>query len=203
MIRLYFTILCSFAAALLLAQPHLPVDSLHDGDLLFVVNGGGNAITDVTHGVEGYPVDHVAIFHWIGTEPVVIQAVPGHGVEMVSIDSLCSLMAGRVCAAGFDARESIVQAQRHIGKPYDNYFDASDQAMYCSELVQKSFVTRRGKRVFKTIPMEFRDASGAIPQFWVDHYRQAGRQVPEGKPGTNPGALSRSPQVVILGQLDF
>ena len=111
-------------------QTHFPIDSLYEGDLLFVVNAGSNAITDVTHGIGGYPIDHVAIFHWVGTEPMVIQAVPCHGVEMVSLDSLNSmLLIGRVGAADFDARGSIARAQRHIGKPYDDYFDANDQAL--------------------------------------------------------------------------
>ena len=98
-----------------------------------------------------------------------------------------------------------------------------DSAVYCSELVQMSFVFRgqreRGaadgtdgtdctdgedyaaEAVFATIPMSFHDSTGRVTEFWTKFYAARGLAVPEGEPGTNPGQLSRDPNVRILGRL--
>jgi hypothetical protein len=49
--------------------------------------------------------------------------------------------------------------------------------------------------------MSFHDNSGEITNFWKEYYRKAGKEVPEGAPGSNPGDLSRNPKVKIIGQL--
>ena len=74
-------------------------------------------------------------------------------------------------------------------------------AIYCSELVQFSFVDKQGKRVFSPIPMSFHDSQGQITEFWIRFYKEHGMEVPEGFPGTNPGELSRRNNVMVLFQL--
>ena len=76
-----------------------------------------------------------------------------------------------------------------MGKPYDYYYLPDDKEIYCSELVQISYVTDDGKLIFSTIPMTFRNREGEIPEFWVKHYAKKGIAIPEGEPGTNPGEL--------------
>lgn len=44
-------------------QNEINVKSLAEGDLLFCVAENGNNITDVTTGLDGKQIDHVAIFH--------------------------------------------------------------------------------------------------------------------------------------------
>ena len=41
--------------------------------------------------------------------------------------------------------------------------------------------------------------SGRITPYWHDYYARQGLQVPEGEPGSNPGDLSRSAAICILG----
>ena len=41
--------------------------------------------------------------------------------------------------------------------------------------------------------MNWRDAEGRLPEYWVEHFRQLGAEVPEGVPGTNPTDMARSP----------
>ena len=55
--------------------------------------------------------------------------------------------------------------------------------------------------VFGTIPMSFHDSAGRVTEFWTKFYEVRGLTVPEGEPGTNPGQLSRDPNVRILGYL--
>lgn len=185
----------------------LPVLSqgLREGDLLFVCSDSSNAITDVTSGVEGLPIDHVGIVHRIGGDEgllYVIEAIKPL-VCLTPIDSfLCNndkMIVGRVNIK-MDAHKSIRNCLRMVGKPYDDLYLPGDSAIYCSELVQLNYVTPDGKRIFDPIPMSFHDETGQVTDYWTEFYSRRGMAVPEWKPGTNPGELSRRPQVTIIGK---
>lgn len=205
------------------SDERVSVSDLRGGDLLFVVNGQGNNITDVTDGVDGLGIDHIAVF----SDGNVIEAIPEYGVVENPLDSFLvrlsdreSVLVGRI--EGLDVEESVTNARKFLGKPYDDIFMPSDSAIYCSELVQKSFVFKDGLKerdqnvkevdskatgsgtkhfVFGTIPMSFHDSTGNVTEFWAKYYSARGLAVPEGEPGTNPGQLSRDPNVKILGRL--
>lgn len=215
------------------SDERVSVSDLRGGDLLFVVNGQGNNITDVTDGVDGLGIDHIAVF----SDGNVIEAIPEYGVVENPLDSFLvrlsdreSVLVGRI--EGVDVEESVANARKFLGRPYDDIFMPSDSAIYCSELVQKSFVfkdrlkerdhnvkgmavvrddvkdmnpkvTGSGDKhfVFGTIPMSFHDSTGNVTEFWTKFYSARGLAVPEGEPGTNPGQLSRDPNVKILGRL--
>lgn len=205
------------------SDERVSVSDLRGGDLLFVVNGQGNNITDVTDGVDGLGIDHIAVF----SDGNVIEAIPEYGVVENPLDSFLvrlsdreSVLVGRI--EGLDVEESVTNARKFLGKPYDDIFMPSDSAIYCSELVQKSFVfkdvlkerdqnvkevdskaTGSGTKhfVFGTIQMSFHDSTGNVTEFWTKFYSARGLAVPEGEPGTNPGQLSRDPNVKILGRL--
>lgn len=205
------------------SDERVSVSDLRGGDLLFVVNGQGNNITDVTDGVDGLGIDHIAVF----SDGNVIEAIPEYGVVENPLDSFLvrlsdreSVLVGRI--EGLDVEESVTNARKFLGKPYDDIFMPSDSAIYCSELVQKSFVFKDGLKerdqnvkevdskatgsgakhfVFGTIPMSFHDSTGNVTEFWAKFYSARGLAVPEGEPGTNPGQLSRDPNVRILGYL--
>lgn len=215
------------------SDERVSVSDLRGGDLLFVVNGQGNNITDVTDGVDGLGIDHIAVF----SDGNVIEAIPEYGVVENPLDSFLvrlsdreSVLVGRI--EGVDVEESVANARKFLGRPYDDIFMPSDSAIYCSELVQKSFVfkdrlkerdhnvkgmavvrddvkdmnpkvTGSGDKhfVFGTIPMSFHDSTGNVTEFWAKFYSARGLAVPEGEPGTNPGQLSRDPNVRILGYL--
>ena len=169
------------------------VDKLRPGDLLFHVVKESNAITDVTPGM----IDHVAI---VVTTDSVIEAVPKSGVHIVPVDTLLQddgyWIHSRVKTV--DAHQSIARARRYLGLPYDSLFLPDNRAVYCSELVQVSFVDSQGKLLFEPVPMSFHDGSGQILPYWEAFYARQGMDVPEGWPGTNPGELSKRPIVVIV-----
>ena len=182
---------------------------LHDGDLLFFAPAKSNAITQVTSGIGNTAIDHVAIVHLADSGITTIEAVH-RGVVIMPVDSTRlrarqrneAVMVGRV-DGGLDIAASIANALQHLGKPYDFYFEPSDSAIYCSELVQKAFVDIAGEPVFGTIPMSFHTPDGKILPYWTEYYRRVGKTVPEGAPGTNPGQLSRSQRLIIIGRLTF
>jgi len=177
--------------------------TLHEGDLLFCCTDSANAITDVTNGVSGLSIDHVAIVHHIGEFTYVIEAIKP-AVCLTPIDTFMlhnpHVVVGRVNVQ-WDTNASVRHALNYVGKPYDDVFLPGDSALYCSELVQLCYVDQRQQLVFGTIPMSFHDASGQITPYWREFYQSRGMTVPEGRPGTNPGELSQREQVTIVGEL--
>ena len=175
-----------------------------EGDLVFVLSESENAITAVTTGFDSLPVDHVAIVHRIGGDngPLyLIEALPRNGAVLTPLDSLLKRTQGRVLTArvtGVDVQASVRHALQYVGRPYDFYYQPADSAIYCSELVQLSYVDSTGNAIFPTIAMTFCDRPGHIADYWQEHYRRAGLPVPEGAPGTNPGHQSRDPHVSIM-----
>ena len=168
---------------------------LTTADLLFHVTPQANAITDVTPGM----IDHVAI---VLNSNSVIEAV-GRGVVITPIDSLRQqsgyYLIGRV--RNVHRTWSVERARTYCGRPYDHFFLPDNEAIYCSELVQLSFVDKQGRCLFAPIPMSFHDDTGQITDYWRRFYAEHGMEVPEGRPGTNPGELSRRQQIRIIGRL--
>lgn len=178
-------------------------DGLHEGDLLFCVNPQGNNITNVTQGIGGRQIDHVAIVHKQDREVFALEAIH-KGVCLTPIDSFMGRRMKVLQARLKDTVgvcRSVERALHWLGKPYDFYFMPDDSAFYCSELVQKSYLTSKGKLVFKPVPMSFHDKTGKITPYWTAYYAKQGLVVPEGMPGSNPGGLSRSRKIRILGWL--
>ena len=201
-------ILLCMSAPLFAQLPIAEPSDLMDCDLLFVTSPEpeGNVITDVTEGYDGLPIDHVAIFYNSETGGRVVEAVPDGGVRMVSIERFqednhqARIYVARVNQT-FDPSQTLRNALSWVGRPYDHLFLADNEAIYCSELVQFSFVDEQGQQIFSPIAMSFHDGSGAITRYWQEFYREHGMEVPEGKPGTNPGEMSRRPNVSVLYRL--
>lgn len=198
---LWLTLLLSAVCVSAQRLENVGLGSLCEGDLLFCAQEKGNNITDVTQGVGGMKIDHVAIFHRQGGRTFALEAIHS-GVGLTPTDSFMArrevVLAARLRDTLGVAR-SVERALRFIGRPYDFNFMPDDSAFYCSELVQKCYRDSRGELVFKPIPMSFHDQSGRITPYWHAYYARQGLQVPEGEPGSNPGDLSRSAAICILG----
>lgn len=181
-------------------------DSLREGDLVFVCENKNNAITKVTCGIHDATIDHVGIVIWKDRQWEVLEAIH-RGVVLTSLDQLISrhtfsgtnssILYGRV-TGDVDIPASIRRAMSYLGRPYDFYFMPDDKEIYCSELVQKSYVDHSGHLIFHSIPMSFHNHKGHILHYWKRYYQKAGMTVPEGMPGSNPGDLSRNKRVIIL-----
>lgn len=92
----------------------------------------------------------------------------------------------------FDTADVISCANRFLWKPYDDAFLPDNDKVYCSELIYECF-WKDGEHLFEAKPMNWRDADGKIPEYWIDHFQKLGVPVPEGVLGTNPTDLARSP----------
>lgn len=176
---------------------------LAEGDLLFCASPKGNQITDVTQGVEGLKIDHVAIVHFVGKKWYALEAIH-KGVCLTPSDSFLvrrnGVLVARLCDT-VGVNKSVERAMAQLGKPYDFNFMPDDSAFYCSELVQKSYRDASGQLIFHPIPMSFHDKTGMVTPYWKDYYARQGLCVPEGAPGSNPGDLSRNKALRMLGWL--
>lgn len=210
MIRIILTLII----AMLMTQETAAQRRLRNGDLLFNVTDTASAsdfaksIVGSTSGLGQAQVSHVAIVCREHGKIFVLEATSKHGVWMCPLADYLEaadkdagnhpmVMVGRV-KGRVDLRTSIARAKQYIGRNYDFTFDPSDEEMYCSELVQKSYVDRDGSLIFQPIPMSFHDDEGRILPYWIDYYLKRDLDVPEGEPGSNPGALSRDARIQIL-----
>lgn len=175
------------------------------GDLLFQVNEPSamtNAITDATAQEERYKISHVAIYRQNGDRQWVLEASSRGGVRRIawreflassaSIGGQPGVIVMRVDAE-FPVEEAIRRAESHIGEPYDYFYLPDNGKMYCSELVCESYRFADGSPIFTTRPMNFRNAAGELPAFWVELFDRLGEPVPEGVPGTNPAEMAKDP----------
>ncbi|MDR3184718.1 MAG: hypothetical protein LBT49_04865 [Prevotellaceae bacterium] len=185
--------------------------ALQSGDLLFHVGKGsalGEAIAQVTSGAGNVNYTHVGIVSVEDGNVFVIEATTPsvrkvavdtflndarkiNGLPMVAVGRLQSKYHGII-------PQAIKNAGTYIGKPYDYVFSPDNDAYYCSELVQLSFKDKRGKPVFTTRKMTFKDDTGRTPRAWEEHFAEHNAPVPEGRPGTNPGDLSKSKEITIV-----
>lgn len=95
---------------------------------------------------------------------------------------------------------AITFALKQLDKPYDDEFLYNNGKYYCSELLYDAFAfANMGKPFFELQPMTFKQpqASTYFP-VWIEYYKKLNIEIPEGKPGINPGGISRSAKIDIL-----
>lgn len=194
----------------------LDLTALQHGDLLFCVaspsrDGIAQAIVSVTEGIDLQRVSHVAIVcQESNGEMYALEASGKHGVWLNPIHSFfvhCDhsaeghpmVLLGRLKDTTSIA-SCVEKAKTYLGRPYDYQYMPSDSALYCSELVQLSYIDHAGEAIFPQVPISFHDHNGQILPFWTTYYQQWNMAVPEGEPGTNPGGISRSDKITIVGK---
>lgn len=198
-VRLLFLMVCCLKA---------DAQVLRNGDLLFQNLDCGamcDAIEAVTEGYRGMDFSHVGIAEVSGDSVFVIEAI-GSAVQRVPLAqfrkrSAHTVWVGRLRNADTQKGDRVVAyARAQIGKPYDAVFEMNPDRFYCSELVYEAYRRAfRGKEIFSLHPMTFK--SPGTEQFfpvWTEYYEKLGLAVPEGKPGINPGGISRSAHLQLF-----
>ena len=186
---------------------------LRPGDILFKEYPADSAFTDAvvaaTLSLDQYRFSHVGVAVERNGAIEVIEAVFS-GVKVTPLDSF--LLTARhigeqpvVMAARLKEQyrkaipEAVKRMEQRIGKPYDREFLPGNDAYYCSELIESTFLID-GKPIFEAQPMTFKDkATGETSPLWIRYFEELGRPIPEGVPGTNPGTMSRSECLHPLG----
>jgi len=183
-----------------------------EGDFLFLdLDCGGlcDAIEAVTEGANGQDFSHLGIVHLKNDSVFVLEAM-GNSVRLTPLPRFLSYTEKPPIQARLkpEFRKLIPAAMKfglsQIGKPYDDAFLPDNGRYYCSELIYDAFQEANQKQpLFRLEPMTFRRPGS--PDFfpvWTDYYAKLGIPVPEAVPGCNPGGISRSEYLEILGNLN-
>ena len=183
---------------------------LQNGDLVFVglplgydaeTGSVDEAIASAT-GEDGVlNLIHVAIAEVKADSIWIIDATIAHGVDRHPLDTFLrdftlpdgsypEFIVKRV--NGVDADAAVEKAKSFCGRAYDVRFLPDNEDLYCSELVQRSYLDADGKQVFESEPMNFKAPDGTMPPYWEWLFGQLGMEVPQGLPGTNPQKMSQA-----------
>ena len=204
--RFYYLILSCLCLCASCAEEKVD-EGLRAGDLIFQDLDCGpmcTAIETVTEGVNGRDFSHCAMVIEEHDTLKVIEAI-GAAVQITSMSDFLQrsnkVLAARLKTSnkGLISR-AVKYSKSLLGKPYDEVFLLNNDQYYCSELLYESFkVANHGKPVFELEPMTFVDPkTKTYYPVWVDYYHELHCRIPEGKPGLNPGSISRSEKLELL-----
>ena len=205
-----FLVFCACLVASCVRQP----ESLRTGDLIFVgipasysldSTSMDAAIADATGAPDSLNLIHVAIAEVEGDQTWIIDATIKYGVDRHPLDTFLtqftlkdgSYPVFEVMRLKDDhvAATAVERAKIFLGTPYDVAFLPDNGAFYCTELVQVSYLTDDGTRIFPSAPMNFKNAEGEFPLYWQQLFALIGQPIPQDIPGTNPQAMARDPQL--------
>ena len=195
------------------AQAPVAPDSpqIETGDLLFVGipmnygdEGMAQAIAESTAVGDTLNFVHAAILEVDEAGAVwVIDATIAHGVDRHPLDTLFSdFTLHRGGQATFEvmrlsdnrhAAAYVEQAKVFLGEEYDLYFMTFNGRHYCTELISDAYVDEDGHQWFEPEPMNFKNADGEFPSYWVRLFAKLGEPIPQDELGTNPQAMHNSP----------
>lgn len=184
---------------------------LQDGDLIFQDMDCGplcDAIEAVTDGYKGNDFSHMGMVYHRNDTIYIIEAA-GNAVRLNTLDKF-SLNTKKPMYIGRLKKQhrnliqpAIAFSLKQLGVPYDDEYVYDNGAYYCSELIYDAFMfANGGKPFFKLYPMTYKQpGTNDFFPAWVDYYKAINKPIPEGKPGCNPGDMSTSDKIEIIGTL--
>jgi len=183
---------------------------LREGDLLFQDLDCGSlceAIESVTFGIDSAHFSHVGIVSSVKNGKVAVLEAMGDKVREIDLDDFLNRYKDEVdrpkVVVGRLKNPDIIEnamknLQKYLGKSYDNVFNVDNDSYYCSELVYFAFKDHLGKNIFALMPMTYKNQNGKYFKSWIDYFNKLNIAIPQGKPGINPGGISRSDKIDIL-----
>jgi hypothetical protein len=180
------------------------------GDLLFQNLDCGplcEAIETVTNGYEGNKFSHIGLVFVKKDSVFVVEAI-GDNVQLTPIQKFASRSTHQLVHARVKKQYAKLAplatefALTQLGKPYDEPFLYDNGKYYCSELIYDAFTfANNGKPFFVLQPMTFKqpNSQNYFPA-WVAYYKNLNTPIPEGQPGINPGGISLSDKIDMLGE---
>lgn len=204
----------SLLASVLNPQLFPGIFQLQLGDLLFQDLACGelcDGINSTTYGYQHTTVSHVAMVITTDAEKSeVIEAVSA-GVKHTPLNtflvrSVDKAQHPRVMVGRVDDRTKVLipaaikYAQEYLNFPYNPTFSPTATGLYCSQLITRSFLkANHDEPVFASHPMNFKtDKPHEFSPAWVHYFAELHQPIPQGKPGNNPGMLSRDPSIKIV-----
>jgi len=201
-------ILFLFSIATVFAQERL---QLQDGDLIFQDMDCGplcDAIEAVTEGYNGNDFSHMGMVVHRNDSLYIIEAA-GSAVRLTTLEKFSKNTSKLMPVARLKEQyrllvpDAIHFAVKQLGVPYDDEYVYDNGSYYCSELIYDAFLfANAGKPFFELFPMTYKQP-GTEEFFpaWTEYYAAIGKAIPEGLPGCNPGGISTSGKIEIIGSL--
>ncbi|MDD2985441.1 YiiX/YebB-like N1pC/P60 family cysteine hydrolase [Flavobacterium sp.] len=184
---------------------------LQTGDLLFQKMNCGElceAIHAVTKGYQGNDFSHLGLV-LIENDSVFILEAAGNAVRKVTLEEFSkntttTMFIGRVKKKYEKLIPQVISfSKEQLGIPYDDDYLYDNGKYYCSELIYDAFLNAYGKPFFELQPMTFKQPeTNVFFPAWVAYYNDLKIEIPEGKPGCNPGGISTSKKIKIIGKLN-
>ncbi|WP_159022881.1 YiiX/YebB-like N1pC/P60 family cysteine hydrolase [Formosa sp. L2A11] len=201
--------------SLLLYSCHSGSDfKLQEGDLLFQDVDCGpfcEAIEAVTQGVNDYNFSHVGLVIKDKDGKLKIMEAVSEGVILTPLEDFLSrsqdsLNKPKVIVERLKPEfthlipKAIAFINSKKNAQYDSYFDINNDSYYCSELIHLAFKNANNNQaIFKEYPMTFiAPNTKQTYAIWETYFSNLHYPIPEGKPGLNPGGMSRSPFLEIV-----
>lgn len=187
---------------------------LKPGDLLFQDSDCGpfcSSIEKVTFGYHGANLSHIGMVLLDQQNNYQVIEAISEGVVLTDLATFLDrshdengnskVIVGRID----DNHQALIPhaiqfARSKLGLAYDEIFDITNNKYYCSELIYDAF-----KAAHNNIPLFYLqkmtfvdpDTKKTFP-IWDEYYKELGTEIPEGKPGLNPGGISLSKYIDIV-----
>ncbi|MCC8153316.1 MAG: hypothetical protein LIP01_03340 [Tannerellaceae bacterium] len=181
---------------------------LQNGDLIFQEACPGetdDTIKQVTTSMDGYNFTHVGMIYIDENDEIFVLQATIPEVTLTPLEEYLYPTSNKACypisvVGRIQERyqslipEALQEGMKLIGRKYNYAFDLSNDSYYCSELIYEIFRRANGgEAVFPLNEMTFKSLkTGEYTKGWIEWFDKLGIPVPEGEPGINPGAMSRS-----------
>jgi hypothetical protein len=184
---------------------------LQDGDLIFQDMDCGplcDAIEAVTEGYEGNDFSHMGMVYHRNDTVFIIEAA-GKAVRLNTLANFSKntqkpMYVGRLKKQYRKLiKPAISFSLIQMGVPYDDEYVYGNDSYYCSELIYDAFKTaNKEKPFFELFPMTYKQpGTDSFFPAWAEYYAALGKEIPEGLPGCNPGGISVSDKIDIIGTI--
>lgn len=179
-----------------------------NGDLLFInLQCGGmcDAINAVTSGYKKNDFNHMGLVVTENNKDFFVYEAIGKAVVKTPLHQFISYTKKPIYRGELKRKyrnlipKVIAFCENQLGIPYDNEFIYGNGKYYCSELIYDAFKNANNKQpFFKLFPMTFKEPqSNNYFPIWIEHFTLLGIEIPEGKPGCNPGGMSLDKKITL------
>ena len=183
---------------------------LKTGDIIFQSMNCDlcKAINAVTEGFDGKDFSHLGMIYIKNDSTFVIEAA-GKNVKLTPLEVFKTYTTETMYVGRLKRKyrkyipKAIDFSLLQMGVPYDEAYLYDNGSYYCSELIYDAFLSAYEKPFFELTPMTFKEPnSNDYFQVWIDYYENLKIEIPEGELGCNPGGISTSDKLKIIGIVD-
>jgi hypothetical protein len=181
--------------------------TLKEGDIIFQSMNCDlcKAINAVTEGFEGKDFSHLGLVHIQNDSIYVIEAA-GKNVKLTPLEVFKTYTSETMYVGRLKRKYrkyipiAVEFSLSQMGVSYDEAYLYDNGSYYCSELIYDAFLEAYKKPFFELTPMTFKEPnSNDYFQVWIDYYGDLKQEIPEGELGCNPGGISTSNKLKIIG----